>query len=128
MSLSSDDIKIISNLSPIKRYKYFIQTVAESGELWTVIDSDGNFTLEEIENETVLSFWTHESFIESNLTPDWKDCIPYKLDMDGLENVVIPLIRQNNYLINVFPVESRTGYLINLADFIMDVNDALSKY
>ena len=128
MSLSSDDIKIISNLSPTERYRHFIQTVAESGELWTVIDRDGNFTLEEIESNTVLSFWTNESFIESNLTPDWKECIPYKLDMDALENVVIPLIRQNNYLINVFPVNSRTGYIVTLIDFVKDLNNTLSRY
>lgn len=118
-------MNLFPNLSPADRYHYFIKAVAYSGEIWTVIDTDGNFTLEEIDNNTFISLWTDESFIESNLTPDWKNCIPYKLDMDALENVVIPMLRQNNYLINVFPLESRTGYIVTLADFIKDLNNAL---
>lgn len=107
------------------RYHYFIKTLAETGEVWTLLDSDGNFALFEVEHKTVFSFWPEEHFIDSNLTVDWQDYIPFRLDMDALEETVIPFIRQNKYLINVFPVNSRTGHIIPLTDFVNDLNNQL---
>lgn len=122
------EIKNISMLSLLERYGYFIRKIAESGEVWTILDADGNFTISEIEHTTVISLWSAEAFIESNLTPDWSDCVPFKLSLDVMEEVLIPLIRQNSYFINVFPVESRVGYIVSLADFITDLNAQLEQY
>ena len=115
----------ISNKSPKLRYAYFLQKIAQSKELWTLVDSEGAFALFEVENTIVISLWSDEAYIGSNLTPDWADCIPFKLDMDTLEEILIPLIRQNSYLINVFPVDSRVGHIVSLTDFITDINRKL---
>lgn len=121
-STSNMDIE----LSPEDRYHYFIKTIAETGELWTLIDVNGSFALFEVEYTTVISFWPQEHFIESNFSPDWKDCIPFKIDIDALEETVIPIIRQNKYSINVFPIDSRTGHIVTLTDFVIDLNGALA--
>jgi hypothetical protein len=115
----------ISKLPSIDRYNYFIKTIAVNGELWTLIDTDGAFALFEVENTTVISLWSDEGYIESNLTPDWADCIPFKLDIDALQEILIPLIRQNDYRINVFPVDSRIGYIVTLNNFVEDLNREL---
>jgi len=125
--MNHHEIENVSKLSPKSRYDYFIRKIADFEELWTIIDANSDFTLAEIENSTVISFWTHEAFIESNLTPDWADCIPFKMDIDTLQDIVIPLIRQNNYLINVFPVDSRIGYIVALNDFVNDLNEELEQ-
>ncbi|ALM50286.1 hypothetical protein AMR72_16185 [Flavobacterium psychrophilum] len=126
--MNHHEIENVSSLSPKNRYDYFIRKIADFEEVWTIIDSDGNFTLAEVEHNTVISLWTAEGFIESNLTPDWADCVPFKLSLDALEEVLIPLIRQNNYLINIFPVNSRIGHIVTLNDFINDLNDELEQY
>lgn len=126
--MNHHEIENVSKLSPKSRYDYFIRKIADFEELWTIIDANSDFTLAEVENNTVISFWTHEAFIESNLTPDWSDCVPFKLDIDTLQDIVIPLIRQNNYLINVFPVDSRIGYIVSLTDFVRDLNEELEQY
>jgi hypothetical protein len=115
----------LQNHSPYDRYHHFITTLAETGELWTLIDDTGSFALFEVEHKTVISFWPEEHFIESNLTPDWIDCIPFKLDMDALEETVIPFIRQNHYLINVFPVDAKIGHIVTLNDFVRNLNSNL---
>lgn len=126
--MNHHEIENISSLSPKNRYDYFIRKIADFEEVWTIIDSDGNFTLAEVEHNTVISLWTAEAFIESNFTPDWADCVPFKLSLNALEEVLIPLIRQNNYLINIFPVDSRIGHIVTLNDFINDLNDELEQY
>ena len=118
----------LHKLPPIERYLYFLKTIAEAGELWTLIDNDGRFALFEVNNKTVFSVWPDETSIESNLTPDWQDYIPFKINLDELEETIIPLIRQNNYFINIFPVDSRTGYLVALNDFVTELNRELKNY
>jgi hypothetical protein len=115
----------IQQLSPQDRYLCFIKKITDTGNLWTLIDDDGNFTLFEVNNTIVFSLWPDEASIGSNLTPDWQDHIPFKLDMETLEETVIPLIRQNCYSINVFPVDAKTGYIVALNDFVQDLNAAL---
>lgn len=119
---------MITSLPSLDRYKHFISSLTETGELWTLIDDTGSFALFEVEQTTVISFWPEEHFIESNLTPDWVDCIPFKLDMDALEETVIPFIRQNNYFINVFPVDAKIGHIVALNDFVRDINRELENY
>lgn len=109
------------------RYTHFLKTIAETGDLWTVIDNDGSFALFEVNNTTVFSVWPNEGSIESNLTPDWQDYIPFRVNLDELEETILPLIRQNNYLINVFPVDARIGYIVSMNDFVKDLNNALEN-
>ncbi|MHA3788660.1 DUF2750 domain-containing protein [Flavobacterium hauense] len=115
-------------LSPNELYPHFLKTIAETDELWTLIDNDGRFALFEVNNKTVFSVWPDETSIESNITPDWQDYIPFKINLDELEETIIPLIRQNNYFINIFPVDSRTGYLVALNDFVRELNRELKNY
>ncbi|MFD2600881.1 DUF2750 domain-containing protein [Flavobacterium suzhouense] len=107
---------------PSDRYKHFLQTIIRNNELWTLINNDGSFALFEVNNTIVFSLWPDEASIESNLTPDWTDYIPFKIDFNALEETVLPIIRQNNYLINIYPVEGRIGHVVSLNDFVTDLN------
>ena len=113
------------NLSLQERYQYLIETIIAHNELWTLIDNDGNFALFEVNNTTVFSLWPNEDSIESNLTPDWTNYIPFKIDFNALEETVLPMIRQNNYLINIYPVEGRIGHVVPINNFVNDLNTFL---
>ncbi|PZR20726.1 MAG: hypothetical protein DI539_10015 [Flavobacterium psychrophilum] len=112
-------------ITPDERYNYFLKTISVTNELWTLIDHNGNFALFEVNNTIVFSLWPDEASIESNLTPDWVDYIPFKIDFNALEETVLPIIRQNTYLINVYPVEGRIGHLISINNFVNDLNTFL---
>ena len=113
---------MINAILPSDRYKHFFKTISATNELWTLIDNDGSFALFEVNNTIVFSLWPDEASIESNLTPDWADYIPFKIDFNALEETILPIIRQNNYLINIYPVEGRIGHLVSLIDFVADLN------
>lgn len=120
-----DRLTDIRLLSPQERYHYFLKTITEANELWTLINNDGNFALFEVNNTIVFSLWPDEASIESNLTPDWQDYIPFKLNMETLEETVLPLIRQNGHYINVYTVEARIGHIVSLNTFVTDINREL---
>lgn len=116
---------MINAILPSDLYKHFFKTISATNELWTLIANDGNFALFEANNSILFSLWPDEASIESNITPDWTDYIPFKIDINALEETVLPMIRQNNYLINIYPVDGTIGYVVSLNDFITDLNTNL---
>lgn len=128
MKLNTKEIESVSKLESFKRYNYFIKRIADFEEFWTIVDKHGDVALSEIEENTLMSFWTAEDFIESNLYGSWKNCIPFKVTLDDFEDTLAPLIEDNNYLINVFPVNGKSGFVVSLDEFIRDLNDELEQY
>lgn len=128
MNLNINEIENVSKLDPFKRYKYFIKKIADFEELWTLVDKNGDIALSEVENNILVSFWTDEAFIKSNLDSGWKECVPLKIGLDDFEEVFMPLIVENEYLINVFPVNGKSGFIVNINEFTRDLNEELENY
>ncbi|MCH4828225.1 DUF2750 domain-containing protein [Flavobacterium columnare] len=90
--MNAKEIKNVSVLQPIERYKYFIKKVADYEELWTIVDVNGDYALSDIDDKTLISFWSAKEFINSNLEEGWKECTPKKLTLDDLEDEIFDLI------------------------------------
>lgn len=128
MKISSQEIEHVSKLEPFKRYQYFIKKIADFEELWTIIDENGDIALSDLDDKTFISFWSAEPFIRSNLDGGWKDCNPFKISLDDFEDTMVSLIADNNYLINVFPVNGKSGFVVSLNEFIRDLNEELEQF
>lgn len=128
MSLHPKEIENVSRLKPFDRYQYFIRKVADFEEFWTIVDEKGDFALSKIDKSTLVSFWTAEEFAQINLDDGWANCVPFKLDLDNFEEAIIPMIEENNYLINVFPANGKSGFVVNLDEFLRDLNNELEQY
>lgn len=128
MSLNKIAVEHISKLTPINRYKFFIKRIADFEEMWTIIGTDGEFALSKIDKHTLVSFWSDEPFIKSNLTDSWKKCISFKLSLEDFNNTFFKLVSDNNYLMNIFPVNGKSGFVVNLEEFVRDLNEELEQY
>jgi len=128
MKLNKKEIESVSKLVPYKRYKYFIKKIVDFEELWTLVDKNNNIALSNVDDKVLVSFWTAKDFIESNLDDNWKGFIPFKMNIDHLEEKIFPLIVENNYLINVFPVNGKSGFVVNINEFVRDLNEELEQY
>lgn len=128
MNINPKELENVSRMKPFDRYEYFIRKVADFQELWTIVDEEGEVALSEIKDNKLVSFWTSEPFIESNLSGGWKNCSAFKLHLEDLDETIFPLISDNNYLINVFPVNGKSGFVVNIDEFIRDLNEELEQY
>ncbi|WP_303850144.1 DUF2750 domain-containing protein [Apibacter mensalis] len=118
----------VSKLEPLDRYKYFIKKIADFEELWTILDVNNDYALSDVEEYTLISFWPEEEFVFSNLDKEWKDCRPVKIDLDELYNTIFPIIEANKYLLNIFPINGRTGFVVDLIEFKRDLEEELENY
>ncbi|MGV2450274.1 UNVERIFIED_CONTAM: DUF2750 domain-containing protein [Ralstonia mannitolilytica] len=127
MNGTNKKVENILKLEPFKRYEYFIKKIADFEQLWTIIDQGGNYVISEIDEFSFISFWPDEEFVALYLEKDWEDCKPIKLTLDDLKEDVFEIINTENYLINVFPVNGRSGFVVSLEEFDRDLQDELDK-
>jgi len=128
MNLHREEIINVSKLESLKRYKYFMKKIADFQELWTIMDENGEIALSDLDDKTFVPFWSAKDFIESNLISEWEKCLPFKLTLDNLEEDIISWISEKNYLINVFPVNGKSGFVVDIHEFIRDLNEELENY
>lgn len=125
--MNNRELENVIKLEPFKRYQYFIKKVADFEELWTIVDEEDDYALSDIDEFSLVSFWPAEEFIYSNLEEGWKDCKPLRLTLDDLQENLYDLIIDENYLINVFPINGRTGFIVKLDEFKRDLEEELDK-
>ncbi|WP_066439796.1 DUF2750 domain-containing protein [Chryseobacterium sp. CCH4-E10] len=117
----------ILKLEPFKRYQYFIKKIADFEELWTIIDENGDYAISQIDDVEFISFWSAEEFIASNLDNGWENCKPLKITLEDLEENIFDVIAAENYLINIFPINGRSGFIVSLDEFTRDLQEELDK-
>ncbi|ASW73695.1 hypothetical protein IQ37_19550 [Chryseobacterium piperi] len=117
----------IIKLEPFKRYQYFIKKIADFEELWTIVNENGDYAISEVDDHSLISFWTAEEFILSNLDKGWENYRPLKICLEDLENELFKIIASENYLVNVFPINGKSGFVVSLEEFRRDLNEELDK-
>jgi len=128
MKVSDKEVVNVSALEPFKRYQYLIKKIADFEEVWTIKDEKNEYALSDIDNHTMISLWSAEEFIKSNLSGSWKNCTPVKLDLKTLSEELLLAISENHYLINVFPVNEKSGFVVSVEEFVRDLNEELEQY
>lgn len=128
MKLHPKEIENVSKQKSFDRYQYFIRKVADFEEFWTIIDDKGDIGLSVINEKTFISLWTAEDFIKSNINGNWKNHTPVKMTLDDFDELLKPIILKNDYLISVFPVNSKSGFVVNFDEFVRDLNNELEQY
>ncbi|MCH4828207.1 DUF2750 domain-containing protein [Flavobacterium columnare] len=73
--MNAKEIKNVSVLQPIERYKYFIKKVADYEELWTIVDVNGDYALSDIDDKTLISFWSAKELLILILRKDGKNVL-----------------------------------------------------
>ncbi|WP_433631775.1 DUF2750 domain-containing protein [Chryseobacterium cucumeris] len=126
--MNQKEIDNVIYLEPFERYKYVIKKIADWEVFYTLVDKEGEYVLSEIEGKTLFPIWSAEEFAKLCMISGWQDTRIKKLDLDDLENEIIDFIADASYLINVFPVYDRTGFVVTLNEFAKDLNEELKNY
>ncbi len=128
MKNDQKEIEKVSSLDPFKRYSYLIKRIADSETVYMLVDKENNFIYSEFEDEQLIPVWSSFEFAESCLINGWEEAIIKEIPLDFFEEVVYKIIEENSYLINVFPVSDKTGFIVNLEEFSRDLNEELENY
>jgi hypothetical protein len=122
------EIEAVVTLPPFDRYKYFIKKVADRESLYTLLSIDGDIAVSSIEEKVMVPFWPTEQYARLCLTDHWENFVVTEVSLPEFEENYLDLISTNNFLINVFPVNHKTGFIVDLEELTRDLNDELDNY
>ncbi|WP_312922435.1 DUF2750 domain-containing protein [Empedobacter brevis] len=121
------EIEKVISLSPFERYQYFLKRIADKEKLYTLTFPDGNYAISTIDNHNLFPVWSAEEFALLAKTNGWDNCNLKELNFDDLEIEIFDFIYNNNLFINVFPID-RTGFVVSLEEFTLDLKNELDNY
>lgn len=122
------EVEKVAKLIPIERYKYFIKRVADGEIMFTLTNGDGNIIVSQIDKKMIVPFWSSTEFVELCKITGWENLDIKEISLDYFEDKIIDWIEENNYLLNIFPVENKTGFVVDINEFARDLSDELKKY
>ncbi|MFN8361261.1 MAG: DUF2750 domain-containing protein [Candidatus Kapaibacterium sp.] len=122
------EIETVVTLSPFDRYKYFIKKVADWESLYTLMSIDGDIAVSSIEEKVMVPFWPTEQYARLCLNDHWENYVVTEVSLPEFEENYLDFITTNNFLINVFPVNHKTGFVVDLEELTRDLNDELDNY
>jgi hypothetical protein len=128
MKITDKELEAILKLSPFDRYKHFIKRVADSEKMYMLVDKEGNWALADVEGKDVFSVWSAPEYARLSAFGEWADFTVDSITMKQFENDIVDKIDKNGYLINVFSIKGKSGFIVDLDEFTRDLNDEISKY
>ncbi len=99
-------------LSNYQRYQYFIDKVAEHGEIWSLANDEGWVTLS-AEGDNCLPIWPHEDFAAQWATGDWVDCTPKSVTLEVWLKRWTKGLKSDETLLVVFPNLEEEALLVD---------------
>jgi hypothetical protein len=128
MKVSQKEIESVSVLPAFERYQHFIKRVADFELMYTLSDGKGNFAISDLENNELLSFWPAKEYAELNAIDEWSVYRVHEVSIEDFEDKIIDLVVSENYLLNIFPANGKTGFVVNLEEFARDLSSEMEKY
>ena len=95
--------------------------------MYTLIDSE-KYILSEFENNRLLPLWSATQFAENSKLNGWENLEVKEIGIDFFEEELVDLITRNNYLLNIFPIGNATGFVVEINEFVRDLNEELENY
>ncbi len=126
--IRKEEVDNVSKLSPKDRYKYFIKKVADFEELWLLKNDNDDIALSEDKSHVLVPFWTAPEFLQSCQNGIWREYIAAKVTLDELEDEVLIDARKKGHLIDVFPINNKSGFVVSVEEFVRDLNHELENY
>lgn len=128
MKITDKEIEATSNLEPAKRYQYFIKRVADSEKMYSLVDDEGSWAIADVDEKSLFSVWSAPKFAETCAVGEWEGFVVKEFTIENFEDEVIDEIDKNGYLINVFSVKGKSGFVVELNEFARDLSEEMKKY
>ena len=128
MNLKTQEIESVIKLEPFERYKYSLKRIADIETLYTIKRDNETIAISDLDDEKLIPFWSAKQFAELNITDEWNEFYVEEISLDDFENEMVDFINENNFLMNIFPINNKTGFVVSLDEFIRDLNIELERF
>ena len=126
--MKTQEIESVIKLEPFERYKYSLKRIADNETLYTIKRDKETIAISDLDDEKLIPFWSAKQFAELNITDEWNEFYVEEISLDDFENEMVDFINENNFLMNIFPINNKIGFVVSLDEFIRDLNIELERF
>jgi hypothetical protein len=127
MRINEKEIEAVEKLAPFERYNYLIKRIANLEVMFSLKKGD-EWAIAEVEDNLLFSLWSAKEFALLNATDAWTGFTTVEINFEMFEGEIIPLIKERNYLLNCFPTNGRSGFIVDIDEFLRDLKEELENY
>ncbi|HEY4197890.1 MAG TPA: DUF2750 domain-containing protein, partial [Mucilaginibacter sp.] len=107
------EIEKVSALDAFGRYQHFIKRVADLQKLYTLNSKDGNWAQSDVDDFILYPIWPFKEYAVNCMSGAWENFEVVEFDLNDFLDNALPLIVKEGFLLNVFPVGDKTGFVVN---------------
>lgn len=122
--MEQNEFENILKTSPETRYEYFIKTVVDRKEVWTISNNKGFATASDDNGNTLVPFWPTKEFAQYCATEEWASDTPESVDLYTFIDVWLPGMKEFGHVPSIFPADSDFA-LVEIDSLIADLRDEL---
>ena len=126
MTLTPDLINTIEQYNEQKRFKYFVDTVLESQQIWVLVDEHGCMMLN-TEDEDCVPVWPNKEFAQAWITDDWQNCKAEAISLSKWQNSWTNGLADDDLAIVVFPNQAEEGLVLFPDEFDFELSKQPKK-
>jgi hypothetical protein len=128
MKIDQKEIESVCSLEPFKRYKYFIKRVADSEYVYSLETSEGNWASSTVKDYTLYPVWSAREFALNCAINQWSGFNVIETSLEDFMEIRLLEVEKDGLLLNVFPVPTRTGFVVKIDEFLRDIREELQNY
>lgn len=125
--LNQAEIRNVLSRSGDKRYKYFISFVCDVSEAWGLYH-DGWALASSDDGSVLFPLWPAKEYAALCSSGEWKGYKPEKIDIEALEEELIPALKKDGLNLGIFYTPHNKGVPVPTTRFAQDLSTELAKY
>lgn len=76
----------------------------------------------------MFSVWSAPEFASQCLLGEGENCSVKEISMEDFEDEVIDEIEEEKYLLNIFSVDSKPRFIVDITELARDLSDEMKNY
>lgn len=128
IKITEQEKKAVSALPSFERYKYFIKRLADTEIMYSLISPRGDWAISEVETAKLFPLWSAREFASQCRILGWSEFDIKEISLEIFEDELIDFIESEGFLLNIFPVDENTGFIVDLDEFAKDLSDEMKNY
>ena len=121
-------VQEILQLRPEKRYMHSIKRICDFEEMYTLLDENDSWQLAEVDARVMFFIWPAKEYAQTFLQEQWATSKIKIITINEFYSEILTLLKEHNYLLNVFPTNNLSGFVVTVDKFIEDLNSEMEKY
>jgi hypothetical protein len=125
--VNDKEFAAVTALPGPRRYDYFVKTVADRGEVWTVRGKDGFVMLAAADESPLMPVWPARRYAEAWAAAEGDDAEAHSIPLKKWLNTWLEGMKKDKIGVAVFPVPAGRGVVVTPDRVQEDVRAELER-